>query len=182
MPLCRVFERKKGTVCRAGLDRRVQSKCLVAELLSREQKVAHNVVVSFLLHQIETLFFFFSFSLGGLQLLNPCRRVKWNVCSGKLKKKQNLKQKDINKRKEKIQYISTPHFNTPGATDRMTSGAFWSVKNNAKRVKCWVWSTPNLSQNCLQDSQRLMGSSDILRERLRHVYSPRSSCCFNTST
>lgn len=57
MPLCLVFERKKGTVCRAGLDRRVQSKCFVAELLSREQKVAHIVVVSFPLHQIKTFFF-----------------------------------------------------------------------------------------------------------------------------
>lgn len=59
MPLCLVFERKEGTVCRAGLDRRVQSKCFVAELLSREQKVAHIVVVSFPLHQIKTFFFFF---------------------------------------------------------------------------------------------------------------------------
>lgn len=57
MPLCLVFDRKKGTVCRAGLDRRVQSKCFVAELLSREQKVAHIVVVSFPLHQIKTFFF-----------------------------------------------------------------------------------------------------------------------------
>lgn len=57
MPLCSVFQRKKGTVCRAGLHRRVQSKCFVAELLSREQKVAHIVVVSFPLHQIKTFFF-----------------------------------------------------------------------------------------------------------------------------
>lgn len=56
MPLCLVFQRKKGTVCRAGLERRVQLKCFVAELLSREQKVAHTVVVSFLLHQIKIFF------------------------------------------------------------------------------------------------------------------------------
>lgn len=47
---------KEGT-----LDR-VQSKCLVAELLSREQSVACSVVVSFPLHQIKI---FFSTRLGG---------------------------------------------------------------------------------------------------------------------
>lgn len=90
MPLCLVFERKEGTVCRAGLDRRVQSKCFVAELLSREQKVAHIVVVSFPLHQIKTFFFFFFSGRPGLQLLNPSRRVKWDVCSCKFKRKKKL--------------------------------------------------------------------------------------------
>lgn len=71
MPLC--LERKKGTVCRAGLDTRVQTKCFVAELLSREQKVARTVAVSFPLHQTDP---FFSRPSGrpSLQLLNPCTR------------------------------------------------------------------------------------------------------------
>lgn len=41
IPLCLLFDRKKGTVCRAGLDRRVQSKCLVAELLEGAESSAH---------------------------------------------------------------------------------------------------------------------------------------------
>lgn len=176
MPLCWVFERKKGTVCRAGLDRRVQSKCLVAELLSREQKVAHNVVVSFLLHQIKPFFFFFS---GRPAAPEPMQAGEMRRLQREVKKKKETK---ITKTKKKIQYISTRHFNTPGATERMKSGAFWSVTNNAKRVNCWASSTPNLSQNCLQQSQRLMVSSDRLRERLRQVYCPRSSSRVNTCT
>lgn len=59
-----LLRERKGTVCRAGLDTRVQSKCLVAELLSWEQKVAHIVVVSFPLHQIKTFFFFLLWEAG----------------------------------------------------------------------------------------------------------------------
>ena len=91
-----LLRERKGTVCRAGLDRRVQSKCLVAELLSREQKVAHIVVVSFPLHQIKTFFFCFS-GRPGPQLLNPCRRVKMRRLQLQVKKKQT---KSTTKKKE----------------------------------------------------------------------------------
>lgn len=108
MPLCWVFERKKGTVCRAGLDRRVQSKCLVAELLSREQKVAHNVVVSFLLHQIETSFFFFSFLWEACSSWTHAGGWNETSASGKLKKKNwNKRTKTKQKKKNPVYLYST---------------------------------------------------------------------------
>lgn len=87
MPLCLVLEKKKkGTVCRAGLHRRVQSKCFVAELLSGEQKVAHIVVVSFPLHQIEIFFFLF---LGGRACSSWTHAGGWNETSAAARKEKD---------------------------------------------------------------------------------------------
>lgn len=121
MPLCLVFEGKKGTVCRAGLDRRVQLKCLVAELLSGEQKVAHIVVVSFPLHQIKPLFFF-SLWEAGPAAPEPMQ-------AGEVRRLQL----QVKKKKKKIWYFSTRRFETPAAIDRVKSGVLWSAANNAER-------------------------------------------------
>lgn len=103
MPLCLVFEGKKGTVCEAGLHRRVQLKCFVAELLSREQKVAHIVVVSFPLHQIKTFF-----SVGGWACSSWTHAGGWNEMSAAACKVKNKTEKQ-KKRQNQMWYFSTKH-------------------------------------------------------------------------
>lgn len=73
---------------------------MVAELLLREQKVAHIVVVSFPLHQIK--------KLGALQLLNPMQ-------AGEIRCLQLAR---------KNRCFSTRRFETPAAADGMNSGVF----------------------------------------------------------
>lgn len=170
MPLCLVFERKEGTVCRAGLDRRVQSKCFVAELLSREQKVAHIVVVSFPLHQIKTFFFFFFFSLGGRACSSWTHAGGWNETSAAAKKK-----------KKKILAFQYSTFWNTSSNRQNEVWCFVVSDKQCWAVYCQALSTPNQT-SCFQPSQRLMGSSDGLRGKHRQVYCPRPSCHVNTST
>lgn len=141
MPLCLVFEGKKGTVCRAGLDRRVQSKCFVAELLSREQKVARIVAVSFLLHQINLLFFLF------LWEAEPAAPAPMHVGRNEMSTAAGISVQDILKHQNK---------------DMMKSGALWSVTNNAL-------STPNLSLSQSSCLKRLKGRWGRLSEKPRQV-------------
>lgn len=168
MPLCLVFDRKKGTVCRAGLDRRVQSKCFVAELLSREQKVAHIVVVSFPLHQIKT-FFFFS-GRPGLQLLNPCRQVKWDVCSCKLKKKKRQKNPGISV----LDILKTSSYR---------HNEIWSFVVSNKQCRA-VYCRGFLPHPAAPlDAFKAVAFSGLRRgKNLVRWNHPRSSCPFNTST
>ena len=163
-----LLRERKGTVCRAGLDRRVQSKCLVAELLSREQKVAHIVVVSFPLHQIKTFFFFCFSGRPGPQLLNPCRRVKMRRLQLQVKKKRTKS----TKKKKRIWCFSSRHLETPAATDRTKSGVFVVEDKQSRVVNCQASSTPNLSHSGfkgrrLHKSERLMKSSRSLGSLVR---------------
>lgn len=174
MPLCLVFERKKGTVCRAGLDRRVQSKCFVAELLSREQKVAHIVVVSFPLHQIKIFFFLF---LGGRACSSWTHAGGWSETSAAARGKNKTKQKNKSG-------ISVHDISRPVATDTTTSGVLCSVTDIAEQFIAKLCPHPTfprvVSKQLPSKAHTKLWQTE--REKHRQVYCPWTSCHVNTST
>lgn len=148
IPLCLLFDRKKGTVCRAGLDRRVQSKCLVAELLEGAESSAHCCGF-FSVTSDKNLFLVWEATPAAPEPMQ----------AGEMKRLQLHEEKKINL----VCWDSTP-----AATHRMKSGVLWSATNNAERYI--VHAQP--SQQWFQSHKRslkLMGGCDRLRKKHHRV-------------